>query len=107
MDKQRVPPAQRGVHVRNFYAVAPRSALGRALASLLLLTFAVLVLLFFGVFLAAAAVAAAVGAVVLMLKPSRAMPRSTPRSRPGRIIDGEHTVERIEERDAAQTGRRR
>lgn len=95
MENHRSSPSRAQSNAPFFFAVAPRSPVARFAAGLLTLTFAVLALLMFGVILAGAVVLAVVGVLVLALKRSGARP--TPNQQLGRVIDGEHTVESVDE----------
>lgn len=79
--------------------------MGKLAAGLLTLAFAVLALLMFGVILAGAVVLAVVGGLVLTLKRPRTPPVSE--RRPGRVIEGEHTVLSVDGRGQPRPSRRR
>ena len=104
MENRKPPSSRASFSGPLFFAVAPRSPVGKLVAGLLTLTFAVLALLMFGVILAGAVVLAAVGVLILSLK--RPRNASASERRIGRVIEGEHTIVSVEERRRPTPDRR-
>ena len=103
MDKQNSSRSRASSAAATFFVVAPRSPLGKVVAGVLALGFAVSALMMFGIILAGALVLAMLGALTLMVR----RPKPDRERRIGRVIDGEHTILSIDEASQSPLKHRR